>query len=75
MMKLGMNYLGSREVKHRSGIYTFKADRVEDLFAYLKENHVHVALRKGALRISPHFYNQTAEVEQVIELCTNFYRA
>ncbi len=71
---IGMTYLGSREPMHRSGIYTFTADRAEELFTYLSQNHVHVALRKGAIRISPHFYNQSAEIEQAIELCQNFYR-
>lgn len=72
--KVGLNYLGSREEKHRSGIYTFNADRAEELFNYLKDNHVHVSLRQGAIRISPHFYNQPGEINQAIELCRKFYQ-
>jgi selenocysteine lyase/cysteine desulfurase len=72
--KAGLNYLGSREEKHRSGIYTFNADRAEELFNYLKDNHVHVSLRQGAIRISQHFYNQPDEINKVIELCRKFYQ-
>ena len=72
--KTGLKYLGSREEKHRSGIYTFDAARAEELFNYLKDNHVHVSLRQGAIRISPHFYNQPDEINQVIELCRKFYQ-
>ena len=72
--KAGLKYLGSREEKYRSGIYTFDADRAEELFNYLKDNHVHVSLRQGAIRISPHFYNQPDEINQVTVLCRKFYQ-
>jgi len=71
--KIGMRYQGSQEKAHRSGIYTFKADRVEELFNYLKNNQVHTALRLDAVRISPHFYNQSEEIARVIDLCKDFY--
>jgi selenocysteine lyase/cysteine desulfurase len=70
-----MRYQGSREKAHRSGIYTFKADRVEELFNYLKNNQVHTALRLDAVRISPHFYNQSDEISRVIDLCEKFYNS
>jgi selenocysteine lyase/cysteine desulfurase len=71
--KLGMRYQGSRDIAHRSGIYTFRANRIEELFHYLKDNQVHTALRLDAVRFSPHFYNQSDEISRVIDLCTEFY--
>ena len=71
---IGMRYQGSYENKHRSGIYTFQGDRIEELFEYLKSNKIHTALRMDAIRISPHFYNQPDEVRQIIDICTRFYK-
>jgi selenocysteine lyase/cysteine desulfurase len=72
--KLGMRYQGSHERKHRSGIYTFQGERIEELFEHLKSKKVHTALRMDAIRISPHFYNQPDEVHHIVEICTRFYR-
>ena len=58
-----------------SGITTFRHPRVESiqLFRSLEEHHVVASLRfdrRGAqyIRISPHFYNTTAELDHVISL-------
>jgi selenocysteine lyase/cysteine desulfurase len=71
---MGLQYIGSRIETHRSGIYTFKAQREEALFKYLQAHHVHVALRQGAVRISPHYYNTEDEIRQLINLCRKFYK-
>jgi cysteine desulfurase/selenocysteine lyase len=40
---------------------------VKALSTYLSERGVSHSLRRGRVRLSPHFYNQPAEVERVVE--------
>lgn len=73
LRELGMEYIGSEERAHRSGIYTFKTNKAEDLTAYLKKQKIQVSLRNGAMRVSPHFYNSLDEIDQLISQCRHFY--
>ncbi len=50
----------------RSGILCFRPPRAEQVFADLGEAGVHCALREGAIRLSPHFYNTVQEMERVV---------
>jgi selenocysteine lyase/cysteine desulfurase len=45
-----------------------RAERTAELFERLRTGGVDVALRKGRLRISPHFYNGVEDVDRAIEL-------
>jgi selenocysteine lyase/cysteine desulfurase len=39
---------------------------LHDLVARLRREGVYIALRKGRLRISPHYYNTSAEVGEFL---------
>jgi selenocysteine lyase/cysteine desulfurase len=54
----------------RAGIVSFRrkdADNME-IFKRLKQNNIACSLREGYLRISPHFYNTTQELDRLVEL-------
>ena len=72
LTELGMEYLGGKARENRSGIYTFKAPKAEALTGYLKKHRIHVSLRNGAMRVSPHFYNTVDEIDQLISHCRHF---
>jgi len=58
------------ERENRAGIVSFRkkdADNME-LFLKLKKNGVICSLREGYLRISPHFYNTTQELDRLVEI-------
>ena len=40
---------------------------VEELNEELAKNHIHCSVRKGRLRVSPHFYNTHEEIDEFIE--------
>ncbi len=54
----------------RSGILCFNkpGEFMEEIFKKLSSNNIITALRSGAIRISPHFYNTLEEIETVIDL-------
>ncbi|OJH40610.1 aminotransferase class V-fold PLP-dependent enzyme [Cystobacter ferrugineus] len=60
--------------EHRAGILTFLPPRgdVTALAAHLSENLVSFSLRRGRIRLSPHFYIQPAEVDRVVALVRDF---
>jgi len=60
--------------EHRAGILTFLPPRgdVTALAAHLTEHLVSFSLRRGRIRLSPHFYNQPAEVDRVVALVRDF---
>ena len=68
----GFEFLSSPEEKYRSGILTFRYPGVESdrLLTALAKNDIVVSLRidragRAWLRVSPHFYNTAAEMEQI----------
>jgi cysteine desulfurase / selenocysteine lyase len=60
--------------EHRAGILTFLPPRgaVRALASYLTERNVSIALRRGRIRVSPHFYNQPEELDRLVELVREF---
>jgi len=60
--------------EHRAGILTFLPPRgeVRALASYLSERNVSFSLRRGRIRISPHFYNQPEELDRLVELVRGF---
>ncbi len=54
----------------RGGIFTFKALRQDTraLFKHLAGNKVFCAYRGGGIRLSPHFYNTTEDLDIALEL-------
>jgi len=63
---IGFKYIGSRDPKNRSGIYSFFCENVEAKYKHLRRNKIHLSLRNNVLRFSPHFYNTLDEINRVI---------
>ncbi len=64
----GFKYIGSDNKKERSGIYSFTCEDEKALFENLQKNRIHISLRNGVLRFSPHFYNTLEEIDQVVDM-------
>ncbi|EAU64039.1 NifS protein [Stigmatella aurantiaca DW4/3-1] len=60
--------------EHRAGILTFLPPKGESrtLSAWLGERDVSLSLRRGRIRLSPHFYNQPEEIERFLGLVRDF---
>jgi selenocysteine lyase/cysteine desulfurase len=60
--------------EHRAGILTFLPPRgeVKALASHLSERNVSFSLRRGRIRISPHFYNQPGEIDRLVEMVRAF---
>jgi len=54
----------------RAGIVSFKKKNIDsmELYKNLKEKNIICSLRDGYLRISPHFYNTTQELDRLVEI-------
>ncbi|MCK4560709.1 MAG: aminotransferase class V-fold PLP-dependent enzyme [Calditrichia bacterium] len=65
---LGFKYIGSGNTKERSGIYSFTCENEKALFEYLQKKRIHISLRNGVIRFSPHFYNTAEEIDQVVDM-------
>lgn len=57
-----------RDPARRAGIVSFRSPAVPRLAAALAAERVVVAVREGALRFAPHFYNTQAEMDRVVAL-------
>jgi len=53
--------IGGNDAKHLSNICCIKAS--QEVGNYLTEKEIYVTWRKGALRVSPHFYNNEADID------------
>jgi len=71
--ELGMRFMGSRDRRHWSGIYSFSGKQTAKLFEYLQEKNIIVSLRNGMIRVAPHFYNIQEEMEELIAAVAEFY--
>ncbi|WP_224368852.1 aminotransferase class V-fold PLP-dependent enzyme [Hyalangium versicolor] len=60
--------------EHRAGILTFlpPAGDPRQLHGWLTERDVTLSLRRGRLRLSPHFYNQPEELERLVRWVRDF---
>jgi len=62
----GFRLFSSRAEGERSGIFSFETPGEPGLFAArLRESGVEAAVRGGRLRFSPHFYNNSEDLERV----------
>ena len=61
-----LRQLGAQVLEYRSAIVAarFPDADVSQLARALREKRVLVAARKGYLRVSPHFYNNEADIEK-----------
>lgn len=60
--------------QNRSGIVSYSGPKTADLHRYLTSNSIYVSLREGNIRVSPHFYNTTAEIERLARATLRFER-
>jgi selenocysteine lyase/cysteine desulfurase len=60
--------------EHRAGILTFVPPRGDPkaLADWLSAKDVSLSLRRGRVRLSPHFYNQPEEMERLLQLVREF---
>lgn len=49
-----------------AGIVSFKHEKANDIFTELEERKIYAAVRGGMIRLSPHFYNTSDEIDSVI---------
>lgn len=66
----GYRVRSPRGVCERSGIVIFDsaAHPTDDVFQRLTAERVMVSVRGGGIRVSPHYYNTEAEIEQLLHL-------
>ena len=64
---LGLELQTPEERQHRSGIVNFKISKPKELAEKLKTKDIIVSARAHGLRVSPHFYNTTEEINRLIE--------
>ena len=75
LQKIELIYNGSHELSQRSGIYSFNykiAEKLEQLHENLAENNIYVSFRNGALRVSPHFYNDFEDIAKFVHACKKY---
>ena len=70
----GMRFMGAADKKHWSGIFSFSGKKTEKLYEYLVNQNIIVSLRKGLIRIAPHFYNSADEINEVVSAVKKFYK-
>jgi cysteine desulfurase/selenocysteine lyase len=68
--EIGLPVFSSRRPEDKSGIVSLIAPGtdVRKIVRHCRENGVVINQRAGRLRLSPHFYNATGEVDRVLEL-------
>jgi len=68
-------YIFSPPLQWRGGSLFLRlpdAAKTEALYQHLQEKNVVTSLRRGAIRISPHFYNTPEELEKTAKLISEF---
>jgi selenocysteine lyase/cysteine desulfurase len=58
--------VSSPEPAHRSGILSFTGKFAAKLYLLLNERKIFPGLRSGWLRVSPHFYNTTQDMDRLV---------
>ena len=60
------------ETDHSSGIVCVAPTRLSECFQRLEDQDVKVAVREGAVRLSPHCYNTPNEMEKAVAIITEY---
>ncbi|MCR8433654.1 MAG: aminotransferase class V-fold PLP-dependent enzyme [Candidatus Korarchaeota archaeon] len=60
-----------------SPILTFKLEGIDtkSLLEYLLERNIYVSVRLGALRVSPHFYNNAGDIDRLLNALIDFSKS
>jgi selenocysteine lyase/cysteine desulfurase len=69
LLEQGYQVISSRQAAEKSAVICCRHDRhsADALYRTLNDHRIVTTPRHGRLRISPHFYNTRAEVDQLIE--------
>ncbi|MCX7610739.1 MAG: aminotransferase class V-fold PLP-dependent enzyme [Ignavibacterium sp.] len=54
-------------VSELAGIVTIKVQNPDEVYKKLREKKIHISVREGYLRFSPHFYNNDEEIFNVVK--------
>ena len=76
LVSAGANVVNNRARTHKSGIVSFRMGEVDHVALRERclENGIVLSCRNGCLRISPHAYNNEAEIDQLIDILTGAQR-
>lgn len=66
--KRGVKIVSPQGTGETSGIIAVEIENAEEIFKKLRAKDIHVAVRRGFLRMSPFFYNTEEEVKKVINI-------
>jgi selenocysteine lyase/cysteine desulfurase len=66
-MEMGLDVITPAGAGHRAGIVTFRHDQADRLQQQLQERGMVVSARVGHIRISPHFYNTSEEIDALFD--------
>ena len=66
---IGWRAVSPRDEGQRSGIVALSREGIDpaQLAARLDKRGIHVAARRGWLRVSPHFYNQPEQIDRLLD--------
>ena len=70
----GMEVVGDPRPERRSGIFAFTMDGAADAYRALHRAGVGCVLREGAVRLSPHLYNQPEDIGRVMDVLEGWRR-
>ncbi len=67
LQDIGFKFMGAKDKKYWSGIYSFSGNNMDKLFEYLITKNIVCSLRNGMLRVAPHFYNTQEEIDELVK--------
>lgn len=60
------------EPEHRSSIFAFQCEPLDELYQRLRENRIILAKREGAIRVSVHLFNNEEDIDRLIGVLDDF---
>ena len=69
-MRRGFNLVTPVDPNQHGALITLRSHKVDLLVKWLAEDNIIVSSRDGNLRISPHFYNNLADVDRLLDCLT-----
>lgn len=69
---LGFLPLGAKSPQEESGIVSFEVEEADTLVDYLASQNIHVNNRRGRIRASVHFYNNSDDVDKFLSALKSY---
>jgi len=66
LQQRGVEVITPKPESERSGIVSFEFADAQQVFERLQSQNIHISLRQGRLRVSPHFYNTEEELRKLM---------